>query len=574
MKAVRNKKESFLILLILFCMMFFSYPVLAEDLTGKRETFVPKDWESATNKANYQGVNRVDLRALNTNAHKTIVIPREMTDLTIIGGDKVFSGLTIAAEDRISDLRVIIQNLKLEAEGDELPGLDLTSEHTTTYLTLIGNNEIKSSKGAGVRVKSEAELVITSEVSGCLLAHGGTGAAGIGGQRGQSTGNIIIESGIITAEGGNCGAGIGGGDGGSIGNITITGGSIYAKGDLNTNDIGGGRSQETNGSVQIDGGYVFVGHGRIDKIVRPSKTGNVLFTFYGEDKTQAKPLCDKMMALKSLSDSTLTIKYKSDSAGRAYAWLPETSKEIGYYFETRIGNTIWDTTQNGLIGVVGNEGKKANLYLQKAFDIPVGAANIVHIQKENIIVPYSITNIAYELDLHNVLSITDGSGIIRSMYSTIYLDPPLGAASENYIHLNLKENVRAAIFTDESSSYKYDSSLSNAIKDTVNGGRIVCDESNKIIRIYYPKDTYTMQKFKVYIFIPTELTGIEANTYRSTYVKKSDADIKPKKEIKVDTEISAKAVITVNGIERTLDLDTISKSESITLQYNDFTKIK
>ena len=108
-------------------------------------------------------------------------------------------------------------------------------------IVLIGDNSGTSGNNAGVAVQGTSSLTITGP--GKLTATGADGGAGIGGNRGASSGAITIESATIIAAGGNGsgnhggGAGIGGGGGqantsagGTGNNITISNSNITAKG--------------------------------------------------------------------------------------------------------------------------------------------------------------------------------------------------------------------------------------------------------------------------------------------------------------------------------------------------------
>ncbi|MBR4728670.1 MAG: hypothetical protein IK075_00255, partial [Prevotella sp.] len=94
-------------------------------------------------------------------------------------------------------------------------------------------------------------------------ADGNSGAAGIGGGRNMSVGNIRIEGGQITAIGGDWGAGIGCGEkvdasaSASCGHITITGGEVTATGGSHGAGIGSGEKSEC-GNISISGGTVNV----------------------------------------------------------------------------------------------------------------------------------------------------------------------------------------------------------------------------------------------------------------------------------------------------------------------------
>jgi Tfp pilus assembly protein FimT len=132
----------------------------------------------------------------------------------------------------------------------------------TVTLTLTGANSLTGGVDyAGIGVGATGHLTIGG--SGSLTATGGgTGIAGIGGDRSNApNGTVIINSGTVTARGGGGGgAGIGGAYGGHGGVITINGGTVHAVAgtDISGNwgaGIGGGRSGQ-GGIVTIAGGTV------------------------------------------------------------------------------------------------------------------------------------------------------------------------------------------------------------------------------------------------------------------------------------------------------------------------------
>ena len=99
---------------------------------------------------------------------------------------------------------------------------------------------------------------------GTVSIHGGivnatTGVgnfgAGIGGGQLSDGGTITISGGTVNATGGNGGAGIGGGGDGSGGTITISGGTVTARGGGGGAGIGGG-SYGSGGTITISGGIV------------------------------------------------------------------------------------------------------------------------------------------------------------------------------------------------------------------------------------------------------------------------------------------------------------------------------
>ena len=155
---------------------------------------------------------------------------------TVLTGTKLtFSGTTTA--DRI----VIAEGVTADITLDKI-NIDNTSENTiklkegsTLTLTLSQENKLAGgSDKAGINIPANTELIIQGE--GTLNVTGGRnntgGGAGIGADKGGSTGSIIIKNGTIKSEAlGGGGAGIGlGGWGGTEGSLTVEGGDLTIRG--------------------------------------------------------------------------------------------------------------------------------------------------------------------------------------------------------------------------------------------------------------------------------------------------------------------------------------------------------
>ena len=166
------------------------------------------------------------------------------------------------------ELKIRLSNVNIKAEnGKQEAAMDVSGDGTTK-VELDGQNVLDSSSSyqAGLRKQGEGTLIITdetddegkkittpkseSDISGSLTAKGagGKGAAGIGGNNGESTKNITIEGyATVDATGGGYGAGIGGGGyygeekPGDAENIIIQGyATVDATGDGGGAGIGGG----------------------------------------------------------------------------------------------------------------------------------------------------------------------------------------------------------------------------------------------------------------------------------------------------------------------------------------------
>lgn len=156
------------------------------------------------------------------------------------------------------DTTVTIKDVNIDVSKMIQPAMIVGGKGDTT-LKLEGDNTLRGGTScAGLEkddVLSTGKLTITSEdPSASLKAHGGHGAAGIGGGMNQSTSNLEIANGKIHAVGGaNSGAGIGGGANGN-GEVTISGGEVTAQGGLYAAGIGGGNGG--SGKVTIKNGKV------------------------------------------------------------------------------------------------------------------------------------------------------------------------------------------------------------------------------------------------------------------------------------------------------------------------------
>ena len=116
---------------------------------------------------------------------------------------------------------------------------------------------------AGICVTNGNSLTVYGQSkanTGRLIATGTTGAAGIGGVRGQDCGTVTIYGGTVEATGGTGAAGIGGGYNGNGGTVSIYGGTVTATG-MGSSMIDGGAGigggcNRNGGTVAIYGGTV------------------------------------------------------------------------------------------------------------------------------------------------------------------------------------------------------------------------------------------------------------------------------------------------------------------------------
>lgn len=179
------------------------------------------------------------------------------------------------------ELKIRLSNVNIKvANGERKAAMDV-SGGGTTKVELDGQNALNSSSAsrhAGLRKQGEGTLIITdetddtgnkiiapksaSDTSGSLIAKGAgsNGAAGIGGNIGESTKNITIEGyATVDATGGGNGAGIGGGGGnaqevsGNAENIIIQGHSKVTATAKNGAAIGGGSPYGTGNGGSAKG---------------------------------------------------------------------------------------------------------------------------------------------------------------------------------------------------------------------------------------------------------------------------------------------------------------------------------
>lgn len=166
----------------------------------------------------------------------------------------VSGGRTDALELTIEDFRITAPN------GS--PGIDFSSAGNYEHKLFISGTCMVagSDDKAGIRVPNGVKLTIDkmlglTDAAAQLTATGGRFAAGIGGNKSESSGTINISGGAITASSLEQGAGIGGGVEGSGGTTNISGGIVTATGGTFGAGIGGGWVG-TGGVINISGGTV------------------------------------------------------------------------------------------------------------------------------------------------------------------------------------------------------------------------------------------------------------------------------------------------------------------------------
>ena len=172
----------------------------------------------------------------------------------------------VATQERISikakeAVELTLENVNINCSEKDFAALEINSPEKVT-LELKGKNSLNSgSDCAGIELKNNANLVITSSSGGQLDTHGGYFGAGIGGINDtegateRSVNKVVIAGGIINADGGSGGAGIGGSMSRDGCDVTVTGGILNATGKGGAAGIGGGIGGN-GGSFTITGGKV------------------------------------------------------------------------------------------------------------------------------------------------------------------------------------------------------------------------------------------------------------------------------------------------------------------------------
>ena len=176
----------------------------------------------------------------------------------VVSGANAASGVRLVGVANATNT-VILSNLTLGAGGDSRSALLLQTNANMT-LVLEGTNTLWSGpKRAGIGVDPGRMLSITNapgDEAATLVVTGGSGGAGIGGNRYYDAGAIAISGGRVLATAGTSGAAIGGGSDGSGGSVTISNATVIAMSDAGGAGIGGGVDGNNGGTVVIASGTV------------------------------------------------------------------------------------------------------------------------------------------------------------------------------------------------------------------------------------------------------------------------------------------------------------------------------
>lgn len=140
----------------------------------------------------------------------------------------------------------------------DIDGKNRTKGKLVSVISGPTSSEKRTYRAAGIGGDKGQNCGTVVIHGGKIVAEGGAGAAGIGGAEKGNGGTVTIYGGDIQATGSSgagSGAGIGGGGYGGSGNITVRGGKITARGPENGAGIGPG-SNGGGGSVTVNGGEV------------------------------------------------------------------------------------------------------------------------------------------------------------------------------------------------------------------------------------------------------------------------------------------------------------------------------
>ena len=194
----------------------------------------------------------------------TVKVMKNLANLTadyIAKNGDILTG-TLAGNYKISikaGATVTLYNVTINGSNNNIYQWAGINPEGDATIILEGANTVKGFWRNYPGIHSAVGHTLTIKGTGSLNASSNGWGAGIGGGKGVSCGNIVIQSGTIVATGGINGAGIGSGknDGGSdCGDITISGGTITATGGNNAAGIG--IANGTCGNIEITAGVTSV----------------------------------------------------------------------------------------------------------------------------------------------------------------------------------------------------------------------------------------------------------------------------------------------------------------------------
>ncbi|MDU1413577.1 MAG: hypothetical protein E6929_12255 [Clostridium sp.] len=213
-----------------------------------------EDLNGILNSFKFNGNERIYIyfeNATDYDKNYSIIIPDYIKNIALVGkvvmediNNAYRFNVSINAE-REDVINVVIDNLNLITftnNGEVF--VDISTVEPGSKLIFSGESCILSDGGKSpIHVVNSKNLIIISENSSSVLGGlSNSNAAGIGGNAGESSGNIILNgTGNLYAIATGSGAGIGGGNGGNGGNIVITDGlNINVTGSNGADDIGKG----------------------------------------------------------------------------------------------------------------------------------------------------------------------------------------------------------------------------------------------------------------------------------------------------------------------------------------------
>ena len=194
---------------------------------------------------------------------------------TYAGGASVSLDSDITLYAQWVDLSIITSSTTA-LDGASVSEYKLLDDVTiNSRVTVTGTVSINLAEGKtlsipkGIRVSEGNSLTIKGKGT-LLIEETDSFNAGIGGNKDENCGTVIIEGGTIVAQCGAGAAGIGGGwantAGGNGGTITINGGVVWALGAYGSPGIGSGRKTSgasvSGGNITITGGIVHVSTGQ------------------------------------------------------------------------------------------------------------------------------------------------------------------------------------------------------------------------------------------------------------------------------------------------------------------------
>lgn len=161
---------------------------------------------------------------------------------------------TIYVANNLTDVVLDVEDLNIRHSAAYTTAPIEIGTGTSVELNFEGVNTIVAYDTAAIKIPEENSS-ITIGGSGSVKIIGGKYAAGIGADKGKTSGAITINSGTFDIYGGSRAAGIGGGYNGNGGSLTINGGDITVRSYDGGAGIGSGYGAD-NGETVINGGTV------------------------------------------------------------------------------------------------------------------------------------------------------------------------------------------------------------------------------------------------------------------------------------------------------------------------------